>query len=72
VFPVAWTTLYASMGYASYLATKALQSGDVSVRPRAYQGLVLYWGQLALNLAWTPLFFGLKQVTLFTVSVILV
>lgn len=28
----------------------------------ALTGLRLYYAQLALNLAWTPLFFGLKQV----------
>jgi hypothetical protein len=29
---------------------------------RAYKGLVLYWSQLALNMAWSPLFFVAKQV----------
>ena len=31
-------------------------------RDAAYMGLTLYWGQLALNLGWTHLFFVYKQV----------
>jgi len=62
VFPFVWPALYASMGWASHLAVRAL---DTSLTPSAKQdaedGLGLYWAQLALNLAWTPIFFGLKN-----------
>jgi tryptophan-rich sensory protein len=32
-------------------------------RLEAYSGLKIYYIQLGLNLLWTPLFFGLKQVS---------
>jgi tryptophan-rich sensory protein len=41
------------MGYASYLVGKSAGWGS---RP-----MVLYGAQLALNLAWQPLFFLLKR-----------
>lgn len=31
-------------------------------RDLAYRGLQFYWAQLALNLGWNTLFFGLKKV----------
>jgi len=43
VFGVAWTILYAAIGYASYLVPTTL--------------LPLYFAGLALNLMWSPLFF---------------
>lgn len=33
------------------------------VRRLAYSGLGLYYAQLAMNLAWTPLFFGMRKVS---------
>ncbi|HEY3614975.1 MAG TPA: TspO/MBR family protein [Gaiellales bacterium] len=48
VFGVAWTILYACMAVASWLA----------LRPPPDRALGLYWIQLALNLAWSWLFFG--------------
>ncbi|KAI8589443.1 TspO/MBR-related protein [Geranomyces variabilis] len=50
VFPVAWTTLYTTMGVAAHLVA-------VSPAPPPL-ALPLYAGQLVLNLIWTPLFFG--------------
>ncbi|KAG9011563.1 hypothetical protein FRB94_008132 [Tulasnella sp. JGI-2019a] len=61
-FPIVWPLLYSAMGYTSHLAVKI---HDTSLSPRtkslAYRGLQLYWAQLALNFAWTGLFFGAKK-----------
>ncbi|XDA75270.1 hypothetical protein R6Z07F_005493 [Ovis aries] len=52
-----WGTLYSAMGYGSYLIWKEL--GGFS--KEAVVPLGLYAGQLALNWAWPPLFFGARQ-----------
>ncbi|KDQ64586.1 hypothetical protein JAAARDRAFT_28229 [Jaapia argillacea MUCL 33604] len=63
VFPIVWPLLYISMGYASHLAVKALDTSTAeTARAGASLGLSLYYAQLALNVAWSPLFFGMKQV----------
>lgn len=56
-FPVVWTTLYAMMGLALALV---LHARGARGRGRA---IGLFVVALALNLAWTPLFFGARQVT---------
>ena len=57
-----WTTLYALMGYAAH---RAWHTGSASVNPEirslTKHGATLYTVQLALNLVWMPLFFGLKR-----------
>lgn len=53
LFGPVWTTLYALMAVAAWLAWR---SGPISATRRA---LGAYCAQLALNAAWTPLFFGL-------------
>ncbi|KNZ50019.1 uncharacterized protein VP01_463g7 [Puccinia sorghi] len=62
-FPVAWTYLYGSMGYASHLITQSLNSTPsyLDAADQANAALTLYFGQLALNFIWTPIFFGLKK-----------
>ena len=56
VFQVAWGTLYALMGLALAMIINARGS-----RLRG-PALVLFSVQLAANLVWSPLFFGLHQV----------
>lgn len=65
VFPIVWSTLYLSMGYASYLAVEAYDSSlSPSIRSDLSLGLALYYGQLGLNFVWSSLFFGQKNVGL--------
>jgi benzodiazapine receptor len=56
IFGPVWTVLYAMMGIALYLAWRSDREA-----PEKKRGLAIFAGQLALNAAWTPVFFGLKQ-----------
>ncbi len=56
VFPVAWTLLFTLMGVAAYLVWRH-GSQQSTVRT----ALAVFLGQLILNIAWTPAFFGLQQ-----------
>ncbi|QRW16155.1 tspO/MBR-related protein [Rhizoctonia solani] len=61
-FGIVWPILYASMGYASHLAIKTYDTSlSPAIKDAALTGLKMYWVQLGLNLAWTPLFFLWKQ-----------
>jgi tryptophan-rich sensory protein len=53
LFGPAWTGLYTLMGVAAWLVAKR---GEPEARP----ALALWGAQLALNAAWTPIFFGLR------------
>jgi tryptophan-rich sensory protein len=55
VFPIVWTVLYLLMGYASYRV--ASRTGLITT------AMGLYAAQLLLNIAWTPVFFGLSAYT---------
>jgi tryptophan-rich sensory protein len=52
IFGPVWTLLYLMMAVAAWLAWKSMPSWRV---------LIPYFIQLALNAAWTPVFFGLQQ-----------
>lgn len=54
-FPIAWTTLYALMAYSAFRVWK---NGKGTDRRNA---LTLWGTQLALNAAWSPIFFGAKK-----------
>ncbi|KAK3383252.1 peripheral-type benzodiazepine receptor [Lasiosphaeria ovina] len=72
VFGPAWTVLYGLMGYAAHravhLGTSPLNSAAAIAAAR--HGATLYSIQLGLNLAWMPLFFGLRRPVEATVDVL--
>lgn len=55
VFGPVWLTLYAMMGVAAWLVWRT-PSGPARTRALSWFGT-----QLALNAAWTPVFFGLRS-----------
>lgn len=55
VFPIAWTILYALMGVS---AARVILSDGSKARS---MGLVFFGIQLALNLAWSFIFFGVQR-----------
>ena len=54
LFPVMWTILYALMGFAAYMINNTADK-------LAAKALILYWVQLAVNVLWSPVFFGLRS-----------
>ena len=59
-FPIVWTLLYITMAYAAWLVWQAAQRTERGWEA-AWLALSLYGVQLALNLAWSFLFFGLRS-----------
>ncbi|MDG4663077.1 TspO/MBR family protein [Mycobacterium sp. 236(2023)] len=68
VFGPTWTVLYVLMAVAAWLVWRT------GPAPETTRALTLYGIQLALNAAWTPLFFGLgwRGVAFVELSVLLV
>jgi tryptophan-rich sensory protein len=66
VFGPVWTTLYILMGISLFLVVRN-GLGAAPVR----QGVLLYSAQLALNLFWSVLFFGMHAVFLGLLDIIL-
>lgn len=71
-FPVAWTYLYATMGYASHLISLSplLTSSHPTAATAAHTALSLYYAQFAGNMLWTPLFFGLNRTGLALLDIV--
>lgn len=67
IFAPVWTTLYILMGIAAGLIWNEMNSKEKEVK----QGLKFFVIQLALNALWSYLFFGLQNVFLAAIEVIL-
>jgi translocator protein len=65
VFGPVWTALYVMMGVASWLVWKRGPE-----RPEVRVALVVYGVQLLFNLAWSWLFFGLRQPLIALVDIV--
>jgi benzodiazapine receptor len=65
VFPVAWNFLYFMMAISAWLVWRAAGSFD-----KAGAALSIFGIQLALNLSWSIVFFGLKRPDLAVLNVI--
>ena len=59
VFPVAWTLLYLCMSFAAMRI--AMRADGPEAVPGTGQALAFWSVQIALNVLWTPVFFGLKR-----------
>lgn len=67
VFPIAWSTLYVFMGIAAGLVWARIDVQTELVK----KGLKFFAIQLALNMLWSYLFFGLKNPLIALIEVIL-
>jgi benzodiazapine receptor len=67
VFGPVWSLLYLSMGLASWLVWRT----DAADRSQVRQALGWYGLQLGLNALWSVIFFGLRQVGLALVEIVL-
>ena len=57
LFAPVWTLLYMLMAVSAWLIRRDTQT----LRPEMLWAMTLFGLQFALNLAWTPIFFGLRQ-----------
>jgi tryptophan-rich sensory protein len=57
-FPVVWTLLFSLLGVSLFLVRKRGRNADRRAVRLAYAAFAV---QFALNLLWTPLFFGLQR-----------
>ncbi|MDO4806136.1 MAG: TspO/MBR family protein [Coriobacteriales bacterium] len=57
LFPVVWTALYLLMGAASYLLFRYVPTNGTEATMR-HAALIIYGAQLAINFAWSLVFFG--------------
>ena len=64
-FPVAWTILYLLMGVSLAMVLALPPS------PRRRTALILFFAQLALNFAWSPIFFAGRDIELAKVVIFL-
>lgn len=64
LFGIVWTLLYILMGFAIAMIAAA-RGAD-----RRWMAVGLFVVQLALNLAWSPMFFGARQITASLVLII--
>ncbi|MFP9116497.1 TspO/MBR family protein [Flavobacterium sp. RNTU_13] len=67
VFPIAWSTLYVFMGIAAGLVWARIEVQTELVK----KGLKFFAVQLALNMLWSYLFFGLKNPLVALIEVVL-
>ena len=65
LFGPVWTVLYATMGISAWLVWR-----EGGFRKQRWP-LGLFIGQLALNAAWTPIFFGLAQFGVALVEIVI-
>lgn len=63
LFGPAWTLIYSSMGFASYLVYEDLSATGNGFDRTAILALVLFVVQLIYNWMWTPIFFGYHSLT---------
>ncbi len=67
IFGPVWTVLYALMGIAAFLVWK---KGSGQRRETVKPALICFAIQLVLNAIWTPLFFGLQNLTLALIGIV--
>lgn len=72
VFGPAWTVLYTTMGVAAWLVWRRGKGVEDSTddRGEVRSALRVYGVQLALNAAWTPVFFGFQRLDVALVVIV--